>query len=387
MSKNLLNQADFSDYAQLFYYSFNIKPDEVTQKITKSMYDHAKVYGLKDDEQLMASVMSVPLTSNFFGKTYKITSFANVMSAPEYSNRKVISLLTKEAIEDMHDDGVVLSYLNPFSYDYYRRFGYEQVFELLRLEIPFEKFTKRHADKGSIKRYKFTEVITEVKEIFDEHNTRGGIVEENWLWDISKLRYPDYYAALTFDDSGKIDGYLVYSLEQTEFVVHDLIYQNADSFLQMIHFINKHRSSYKRIIINSSNVNLKPNVFVTDTFDVTTTIEPFMMVRIINLEAFVKNYPTAVADLKNVKIKVDDDLIWNNHIWNLNINNREVNFKIENDKNYDIELNIQTLTKVMFGYQSLQDLYLIGEVSGDLSKIKQLDSIFIKEKSQVSNEF
>lgn len=388
MNKYLLNQADFNDYLQLFYYSFNIKPDEVIQKTTKSMYEHAKVYGTRVDGQLMTSVMSVPLTTNFFGQRFKITSFANVMSAPEYSDRNGISLLTEQAIEDMHNDGVTLSYLNPFSYDYYRRFGYEQVFELLRMEIPFEKFAKRsQATNGSLKRYKFTEVIADVKKLFDENNTRGGIVEDQWLWDISKLRYPDYYTALTFDDNGKIDGYLIYSLEETEFVIHDLIYQSPDSFLQMVHFINKHRSVYKKVIINSSNMNLKPSLFVTDTFDVTTNRQPFMMVRIINLESFVKNYPTTCTELENIKIKIQDDLSWNNHIWNLSINNGRINFEISNDEKYDIELSIQTLTQAMYSYQSLRESFLIGKVWGNPTQIKLLDEIFIKERSQVSGEF
>lgn len=388
MNKYLLNQADFDDYMQLFYYSFNIKPDAVVQETTKSMYDHAKVYGTRIDGQLMTSVMSVPLETNFFGKTFKITSFANVMSAPEYADRTGISQLTKAAIEDMYNDGVTLSYLNPFSYDYYRRFGYEQVFELLRMEIPFEKFAKRpRVTKGSLKRYKFTEVISDVKKLFDEHNTHGGIVEDEWLWEISKLRYPDYYTALTFDNDGKVNGYLIYSLGQTEFVIHDMVYQSPDSFLQIIHFINKHRSVYKKVIINSSDVSLKPNLFVTDAFDVTTTIEPFMMARIINLKSFVNKYPNAITDLENIKIKVDDDLDWNNHIWNFSINSNKIDFKISNDENHDIELDIQTLTKAMFGYQSLQESFLNGKVWGDLSKLKLLDSVFIKEMSQVSGEF
>ncbi|WP_057881476.1 GNAT family N-acetyltransferase [Companilactobacillus kimchiensis] len=387
MDKYRLTESDFEAYTELFYYSFNIDPNEADKKTVRAMYEHADVYGSKVNGQLMTSVMCLPLMTNFFGRKFKITSFANVMSAPEYSNSKGINILTNQAMIDMHQNNVVLSYLDPFSYDYYRRFGYEQVFELLKMTIPFNKFAKRpQATTGYIKRYKFFEVADEIHGIFDKYNTHGGIVEEPWLWDILKLRYPNYLAALTFDDN-KVTGYLIYSIENKIFTIHDIIYQTTDSFLNMMHFIRKHSSICKTLVIRSADTNLKPDVFVTDPLATKVEIDPFMMVRIIDLSEFMTNYPTQMDNVGTIRINVTDDLAWNNHLWDLSIYNGKVKFVESAATIGDVSVDIQTLTKAMFGYQRLEESFMIGEVLGDLDKIRTIDQIFINEPAQLNGEF
>jgi len=193
--------------------------------------------------------------------------------------------------------------------------------------------------------------------------------------------------AVTFDDTDEITGYLIYSFEENTFVIHDFVYETPDSFLAMMNFVNKHKSMYKNLVINSSDTRINVSQFVTNPLGVKTTIEPFMMVRIINLKKFMTDYPINLSNMNKIKIKVNDQLEWNNHTWELTIDSGKVEFHESQEERADLELDIQTLTMAMFGYQSLETSYLVGKIKGDITKIRTVDKMFIHEKARLNGKF
>ena len=112
-----------------------------------------------------------------------------------------------------------------------------------------------------------------------------------------------------------------------------------------------------------------------------------MMARIVDLNDFMKRYPVQTLVMPNIYFKVSDDLEWNNHIWQLSIENGVVSFEISDEETPDMEMTIQTLTKAMFGYRSLNSLFELGVVTGDSEKIDQLNDVFVNEKPQLIDYF
>lgn len=387
-SKYLLEEKDFQEYLELFFYSFNLKRDKSKEEFLRREFNKSDVYGLKEDNQLMASMTCIPFKVNFFDRTFKMTGIANVMSSPEYLPSDSIKKLFEQAFEDMYHNQITLSYLGPFSYDYYRRFGYEQVFEYLRMEIPFEKLHRyKRPMFGRIKRYSLNQAQEEISNLFAKSNRYGGVLRKNWWWNAIPYWQPEQRLAVSFDDLNKVDGYLIYSFDNDNFLIHDFVYQTQEAFLNLMHFVNKHRSIYKNVIINSSDTNLKVNTFVTNPLDAKVVVEPSMMGRIVNLKQFFLNYPTKLKTLDQINIDVKDSLAWNNHTWNLRIHDGIVSFEKADKEIPDLSLNIQTLTKAMFGFQSLRDSYIVGNVDGEIEKIRELDDVFVQDKAQIKDSF
>ena len=112
-----------------------------------------------------------------------------------------------------------------------------------------------------------------------------------------------------------------------------------------------------------------------------------MMARIVNLEDFLIRYPIQKMNLARVNFKVEDSLTWNNHVWSLAINDGIVDLKVNDELKPDFELTIQSLTKAMFGYRSLNSLLKFGLIKGDTEKIADLSSLFVQEKPQLIDYF
>lgn len=94
-----------------------------------------------------------------------------------------------------------------------------------------------------------------------------------------------------------------------------------------------------------------------------------------------------LQNLQTLYLEVNDSLAWNNHIWALSVKDGVVDLKEADYETPEVIVDIQTLTKAMFGYQTLSDSYLVGNVLGNSDRIKDVDALFIHEKAQLKDTF
>ncbi|CAJ2233691.1 enhanced intracellular survival protein Eis [Companilactobacillus paralimentarius] len=384
----ILDVNDFDNYKDLFLYSFNYNDSLQADTFLKKLFKQSIVYGIKNNNDLIASITNTSFQSNFFGKKFNVGGIGNVMSAPENTKNNSIDLLMEQSFKDMYDNKVTLSYLAPFSYDYYRRFGYEQVFEKTNIEIPFSKtINVKESSNIRIKRCDFSEAENLIGDIYERNNTFGGVKRDSWYWNNRPIWFNREHLAVAYDKAEEVKGYIIYYFQNKNMIIDDFVWEDPQVFLSIFHFINKHRSMFEFLIIKSTDSNLKPICFTSNPSDANTTISPYMMARIVNLSAFMNNYPFQKHNLDEIIIDVSDSLVWNNNSWKLKINNGQISFVETNNSRTDIFINIQTLTKAMFGFQSLKDSFMMGNVGGDLNKINELDSTFIKNQAKLKESF
>lgn len=383
----ILDKKDFNNYKNLFLYSFNYEDNKKVENFLKEEFKRSLVYGIKDNQNLIASITNIPFQSNFFGKKFNVGGIGNVMSAPENSKNNSIDLLMEQAFKDMRDNNVTLSYLAPFSYDYYRRFGYEQVFEKTDIKIPFSKTNNvKQSSEIQVKRYDFSEAEHIIGKIYEKNNKYGGVKRDSWYWDNRPAWFDKEQLAVAYD-KGNVKGYVIYYFQNNNMVVDDFVWENPQAFSSIFHFINKHRSMFEFLTIESSDPRLKPIYFTSNPSVANTTIIPFMMARIVNLSTFMTNYPFRKKNIEKLTISVNDSLAWNNHDWSLKINKGQVSFKKNTGRIADISVDIRVLTKAMFGFQSLSDSFMQGDVKGNLSKVKELDSVLIGQQVRLKESF
>ncbi len=100
-----------------------------------------------DDETLMSQISVKNYKTCFCGKEIGCLGIAGVSTYPEYRRHGCIKTLFKEIFKEIEEKDWVVSLLYPFSYRYYRQYGYEVVFT--RKSLTFEPSFLSHIERNS----------------------------------------------------------------------------------------------------------------------------------------------------------------------------------------------------------------------------------------------
>ncbi|APX72982.1 GNAT family N-acetyltransferase [Companilactobacillus allii] len=386
MTNYRLEKNDFEKFYELYLYSFNRPDNEQKKNALSDRFDHSLAYGIMNGDKLGSGLLSIPFTVNFHGVTYHMNGIGDVMSAPEFAGRGGAGTLLNQALTDMYNENVTLSYLAPFSFKYYRKFGYEQVFNHVITDIPSSKWPRiKSPNSGHIKRVRLNEVPKSARILYNNHNILGGVIREDWWWDHMAYKHSDWFAALYYNDTDELDGYLFYSNENDNLIIQEWVTNDPNSYKALANFIVKHQSMFNNFIYESPDSEVKTDLLDEPYVAKVSTI-PYMSARIVNLKSFIKKYPFIKHNLDPVIIDVSDTLEWNNQTWSLSIKNGNVKFEKTSEPS-SVKLDIQTLTKAMFGIRSLNSLAHYGYVQGSTVSIDTLSKILVTEKPQLRDYF
>ncbi|WP_444965013.1 GNAT family N-acetyltransferase [Pediococcus pentosaceus] len=388
-----LTQKDLEEFYQLYLYAFTNLDSKGRRTFFDHRYNHALKYGIKHNGKLRSGMLSIPFHVNFHGVKYKMNGIGDVMSYPEYGGNGAITQLMQQAFNDMLEDNVALSYLAPFSYDFYRRFGYEEVFDRTIYRVKNTDLPRVKIDKkiGSIERLTLAEAIPFIKEVYannpNSHN--AGLIREDWWWDYLVLKHPHWQVGVYFSEDHLSAGYVIYEGLDTTFSIQEIMFTNWESFQYLSRFICQHESMFSTFEYASGDPLGHPDILKNPS-NVEVQIKPYMMARIINLETFINHYPF-LKKIKSTRVAVTDKMLpANNGIWRLLINANGTSFeKISDNENNmaDIRISIQELTKVLLGYRSLNELNRIGAIRGSYEAITNLDATLRKEPPMLWDYF
>lgn len=381
MSNFILSHQQQDQIYQLYLYAFNAQDSAQRKNFWNDRFQHSIPYGISNNGQIETGVLSIPFSVNFFGKTFKMNGISDVMSAPEASGKGGASQLMTAALNDMYANGTTLSYLAPFAFGYYRRFGYEQIFDHIRYSIPSDKLPRISGNPSiKIKRMDFDAGIDLIKPIYEQSElaTHGGLKREDWWWHYLPKKFSTRKLAVAFTEQ-QPTGYIIYERSTTNFIIHEIASLNNDSRTALWKFVTKHGTTAETFVYNSSSSNSKLDL-IDEPWNVSSQINPYMMARIVNLENFLTNYPTPIHDLNFTFDITDETIFENTGRWNVQVTNQMVKVtKITSKIDSKNALTIQALTKVLFGYRSLASQAQFGKVPNvGAELIQKLDSFAIK---------
>ncbi|KRK80624.1 GNAT family N-acetyltransferase [Companilactobacillus nodensis] len=386
MANYSLGIKDFDKFYDLYLYSFNREDSEQKKNALHTRYEHSLVYGIMNGDKLGSGLFSIPFTVDFHGVNYHMNGIGDVMSAPEFAGKGGAGKLINAAMKDMYKNNVTLSYLAPFSYEFYRQFGYEHVFDHVLMEIPSDKWTHIKAPKvGHVERVSLSEVPVQARKLYDNHNSLGGVNREDWWWDHMAYKHSDWFAALYYEDDDNLGGYLFYSKEGDTLKIHEWVTKDPNSYRALASFVTKHSSTFDKFVYESDDSEVKTDLLDEPKIADVRTV-PYMSARIVNLKSFVMKYPFIKYNLDPIVIEVTDSLKWNNHHWRLSIKNGDVKFEKTQEPG-TIQITIETLTKAMFGTRQLDSLAHYGAVNGDAVSIDRLSHALVSEKPQLRDYF
>lgn len=371
MIKKVTDKKDIEKVHELGSYAFNMEHTEEQKQAYIEKNTFIDNYVDEVDGEVSSQIVSYPFEVTIKGQVMKMSGIGDVASYPETRGSGGIRNIFSAIFNDLHENGTELSYLAPFSQPFYRKFGYETVFDSEEIRIPKAVITQiKPEKKGKVKRVKWEDEDTKaiLKEIYRDtlEKVHGSVIREDYWWHYTMIK-KQKRVAICYDDNNMPQGYLIYGLVgASEFQIFEMAYRNSFALRKLMSFVSSHSGSFNEFV--STNLPDKAVLeLFTEISGITRKTYSYMMVKIVNFKQFIEKYPFKEVEKETdfyVEIQ-DDSCEWNNGIFHLVIKNGKATCeKVTEAKKIDYSGSIQHFTQVFMGRLTLEKAVWLEQING-----------------------
>ncbi|WP_158560964.1 GNAT family N-acetyltransferase [Paenibacillus contaminans] len=352
-----------------------------------------QVWGYFLDDRLAAQIAVLPLQIYLNGQLFPMGGIAQVASYPEMRRQGMVGRLLARGLEAMRDSGQTISFLNPFSYSFYRKYGWEYFSEVKSYSLKLADHGKFQAAEGHIKRGNANdwEPVHRVYEAFAPRYNGMLHRDEAW-WRRHVFRRKLGNMAIYYNGPGEPRGYMLYTIKDRFMGIHEMIYLDEDSRRGLWHFAGNHDSIVEGVSCSAPADD--GFMFSLRNPDVKQELTAFFMVRIVDVLAFMNRFPFASGeDSVELTIRLTDEHApWNQGTFRLSVDaeGKAIAAKLEGSESLDgegVTCDIQAFSSMMIGYRRPSFLHEIGRLSGSGTEIEKWERILPKRTTYLTDFF
>ncbi|MCH4057175.1 MAG: GNAT family N-acetyltransferase [Lactobacillaceae bacterium] len=373
------DQQLWQEYLALCFYAFDrVNNDGRAEKLTE-LGRHSHTYVMLDDQgEVKSGLMVTNLPVNWHGQEFLMGAVGYVATYPEFGGQGAISQLMSAAYTQMAADGVYLSYLAPFSFTFYRRFGYEQVFDQVVYELASRDFPRLpKVTTGRVERGSFLADLPLMADLYGKsyQSQQGGVVRATWWQEYRFSKHPRFEVAFSYDDADQADGYLLYERTTGEtFTIVELMTTTPASQMRLLQFAGKHVSSYQELLYVSGNQTVQ-NDLLPEAYQLTTKVQPYMMASVVDWAGLIAEWHFTADLTTPIILAIADDFYpANAGLWQLTVNNGRGKLTPTEATEIDLRIDTRQLTKVVLGYRTLATLQQRGEIQAESAVLQALQN-------------
>ena len=300
-----MNTDTTQDYLHLAKYAFHKEITGGDQAFYK-LLEFAKVYSHHENDALSSMLIELPFNVFWKQEIIKMAGVGYVASYPEARGNGAIRKLMTQMLKDEYQKGTALSYLAPFSYHFYEKFGYAYAFDRKYYQLKATLFPQGDKGSGTVRRTSLDDSFEALEQIHHRAFNQGSIARDREKWEYYFAYKSHPYFAI-YEEKGKKTGYLIYEFEGQTFVIKELIALTTAAKEALYHFISSHAGAFETISWLAP-INEKLEQEVKEPAAMTIEIKPYMMARIVNLSEFLK-----VNGQPDFSVEIRDDLIPENN--------------------------------------------------------------------------
>lgn len=324
MAVNGIRQLDaehLNDSMLLNEYAFQFQlTGEQRQELVKNI-NPDQVWGYYAEGVLAAKLELLPLQVWLCGKPFLAGGIGSVATWPEYRERGMVKHLLKNALMQMKQQGRTISLLHPFSYSFYRKYGWENFSSYKKYEMNINSHAERFAGavQGRICRTEEWRLLDGIYEQFAKRFNGPLIRNEQW-WTQRLLKQGGGHTAVYINEEDQPSGYIRYRLHAKEMDIYEYIALNEAARRGIGQFISRHRSMSESLKLS---VPLNDNLpFFLEDPRFKQELVPYGMVRIVDALAFLAQYPfIATGRQHSLTLHLYDDFAsWNEGIYHIEVN-------------------------------------------------------------------
>lgn len=384
-------------YNELLRYVFQVTDRQLEEsgyedgeliRSKRPVLQEAEVFGwFTPDDELVSQICIYPCEVNIHGRIFRMGGVTGVATYPEYANRGLMSELVRLALEKMRGSGRYISYLYPYSIPYYRRKGWEIMSDRISFTLRDTQLPGHAEVPGHVERLDVDD--PDVVATYDRfaRTMHGALIrnkfewDEYWRWENEDERT----AAVYYDTAGEPGGYLLYWVEGDVFHIKEMIYLTQEARKGLWNFIGAHFSMIDEV--KGDIYTNEPLAFLLEDGQIAETIEPYFMARIVDVGAFLREYPF-VGEVRPFHFVVSDPIgEWNNGVFGLRSGRGGCVEVTGEPVGRPVELDIQTLSTMMMSYKSPAYLHKVERLRTDPRTLRLLEEIIPGRQPYFSDYF
>jgi predicted acetyltransferase len=377
-----LREEEFEQSTRLSEYAFQYKMTPERKQLAKERFKPEQVWGIFDeDEQLAAKLVLIPFTVSVQGETFPMGGIASVSTWPENRRQGYIKHLLTHALQQMNENGQVFSMLHPFSYPFYRKYGWEMFSEYKKYVISTDKLPAKVVTEGAIRRdIKDVDVLDTVYAAFSKRY--NGLMVRTREWWTRSVLDEDGHTAVYYSASGAPEGYVLYKVENKEFTIDELVYVTDEARRALWTYIANHDSMVTQLIVNFMPMDDSLTYHLADP-RINQEIIPYGMARVVNMKKLVEAYPfTASGEggSERLTIRLTDMYApWNEGVWSWSFSSDGTASVSPLDSSQEqqeeaLSCDIQALTVMLTGFKRPAELYQSGRIAGGAKAVSILEA-------------
>lgn len=247
------------------------------EEVFSQALEFSTVYSAESEEKPVSMLLGLNYEVFWNEKIAKMVGIGLVASYPEARGQGHIRRLMKKLLEAEYAKGTEFSYLSPFSYQFYQKFGYEYAFDHKIYEIQMTDWPR--GQFGMVNRLAFEEIFPEMKRVYELQAAFGDVkrTDLQWIYHF-QTRYQPYFALTD-------NGYLIYEYNGRIFEILELVALTEEAKQRLYSFVSAHNSGFEKVIWRAPRTT-KLEEDMQEPRKAKIQLFPDMMARIVNLEKF-----------------------------------------------------------------------------------------------------
>ncbi len=277
----LLNADDTTAVADLWTMSFG-PPFHIHDPVNYAEQQLSYLVGAFSDGKLQAAAGITDFDLHIEDRWLKAGGIAAVATNPAHRRQGVVDSLLRNCVEHLHESGVGIACLWPFSYGFYEHFGWSTTDMQYSIQIALQGLHKL----GDARQYKLA-ALHEFETLMPMHQTwcqqfnmSLSRVERRWLrW----LFNPDFVGRMFIHPEGYMILDLLHSKDR-KLVIREWAYLSSEAFADGLALLGQMDSQFDTVTWNDGQTEplLKAGIFDAIT---EIKLKPGMMSRVVNVES------------------------------------------------------------------------------------------------------
>jgi predicted acetyltransferase len=390
-----LTHDDLDQNFALSQFAFQYERTQEELDELKSRVKPERIWGHFEDGKLLSKMTIIPFHTLIHGKEFAMGGIASVATWPEYRRMGLVAKLLVHGLQVMKKQGQTISFLAPFSFSFYRKFGWEMHGEYKKYTLNVDQLPSFKGSSGRVKRV--GQDINLLNGMYSTYASfyNGMLKREDDWWTHTVFRKNKGTIAVYENAEGEPRGYLMYAVKNSEMTIHEFIHLDHDAYQGLWQFIKNHDSMITKVTYEAPSDDQLPCLLQNP--EIKQEVVPYFMTRIVDVAAFLEQYPfQALNEMEEYVLHITDEHApWNNGTFKLTVNpSGKVDVQhlkdVATDKvqpNQGMTCDIQTLSTMLLGYQRPSFLHNVGRLQGRVEEVEKWESLIPRKTTCLLDYF